>query len=330
MAIAPSPAPAKTPAVATFARSHGPALALVVAMAAVASLAGHRELLFPEFGALAAGVLIHRLPPWRARPLDIFAFPVAAALIGVGVNVAGMSPQLGWAVALGAILVLMRAGSSSMVPSISAALLPVLLDFTSLLYPLAVAATAGALALLALRHNRATATPPGPPQPSIWLLVTFWMLGSMWGIAAFSLGVKYAAVPPILVAGLELMKTRGAQAAPKAIVLAASVVAGVATHLLISSWPLDAAVAFLAVWLLCRAGRVVLPPAYALGLLPLLIDTATQSRFLVASACGSLGFVALVWIWTRLTVVPVPAPVPASAPARASFDVQPQASLSSD
>lgn len=297
---------------ATVIRANCIPLALVVAMAAVASVAGHRELLFPEFGALVAGVLIHRLAPWRARPLDIFAFPVAAAFIGYGVNLTSLSAEMRWVLALGAILLLMRAGSSSMVPSISAALLPVLLDFTSVLYPAAVAGTTAILAVLAVRENRRGATPPRPPQPSTRLLVTYWMLGSVWGVAAFSLGIEYATVPPILVAGLELMKTRGAQAVPKAIVLSLSVAAGVATHLLIASWPLDAAVAFFAVSLLCRAGRVVVPPAYALALLPLLIESAQQTRFLVAATLGSLGFVAVTSLWTRASTARAAAEPPAA------------------
>jgi hypothetical protein len=306
-----------TGALAKFARANLPALTLVVAMAAVASAAGHDELLFPELGALAAGVLIHRLAPWRTRTLDIFLLPVAAALIGYGVNMTGFPAEVRWVLALGSILLLMRVSSSSMVPSISAALLPVLFDFTSLLYPAAVAGTTAVLAVLAVRHNRVAGTPPRLPQPSTRLLVTYWLLGSAWGVAAFALGIQYAAAPPILVAGLELMKTRGAQATPKAIVLVLSVAVGVVTHLAISNWALDVAVAFLAVSLLCRFWKVVIPPAYALAILPLLIATPQLTRFLVTAAIGSLGFVAATWLWTRSGAARAPAPAPTPVPAAA-------------
>src|ERR1017187_6534532 len=87
--------------VLSFLRSVFVPVVLVAAMAAVAFAFGRRELLFPEYGALTAGVLSWRLPPWTARPVDIFVLPALAALLGVGLNLSRIPFAIAWGVGLG-------------------------------------------------------------------------------------------------------------------------------------------------------------------------------------------------------------------------------------
>lgn len=274
-------------------------LVLIVSMAGVAALLGHRELLFPEYGALCAGAFVHRIPAWRAKLIDVVLYPALAALIGVVLNRVGVPSGVGWSLSLAAVLVLMRLGASAMVPSISAGLLPILLHFTSFLYPVAVVVTTSVLAVAMHIVDRAQSRPAQPPQPALRMVLLYWALVSALGAVAISSDVKYAAAPPLMVAVFELLKSNGAQAAPKTAVLAAAAVIGVAAHVTLVSWPLTAAVSVIGVMVASKLVKVVLPPAYALGLLPMLVPGAAQWRYAIEAAAGSAVTVGLAVIWLR-------------------------------
>lgn len=102
-----------------------------------------------------------------------------------------------------------------------------------------------------------------------------------------------------MVAVFELLKTNGAQAAPKAAVLAASAVIGAAAHVTLVSWPLTTAVSVIGVLAASKLVNVILPPAYALGLLPMLIPGAAQWRYAFEVAAGSAVTMGVAMIWLR-------------------------------
>jgi hypothetical protein len=306
--------------VLSFLRSVFVPVVLVAAMAAVAFAFGRRELLFPEYGALTAGVLSWRLPPWTARPVDIFVLPALAALLGVGLNLSRIPFAIAWGVGLGVILYLLRVARSHMVPSISAVLLPLLLHFTSLLYPLAVAGTSLVLCVIAFFRKNGAAPAPRIPQPPIRLVGTYWALAMIVGLLACYAGPRYLAAPPILVALLELMKTKADRGFAKLAGLVAASAIGVCLYALIPNWALCGIAVFLCVFLVCRALRIVLPPALALGILPMLIRENQQLDFLAGTAAGALLIIGGATIFFRassaskIQEVPVTAAIPVPRP----------------
>ncbi len=276
-------------------------VALVVAMTEAAAVVGHRQLLFPEYGALCAGLLVYRLPQWRAQPVDIVLYPVAAALIGVMLNRTGLPAEVCWCLSLTAILALLRVARSVMVPSISAALLPILLQFTSFFYPVAVAATTLVLALITQLGDSSDARPAKPTQPSTSLLLSYWVLAAGWGALAIGTGGRYLAAPPILVAAFELMKTKGEAATTKAALLASSCVLGVLFHIAISFWALGAGLTVIAIAIASRLSKVAAPPAFALGLLPLLVSSRDQWAYALDASVGTSIVAVAVVAWARLS-----------------------------
>ena len=269
-------------------------VSLLALMLIGASVLKHKSVIFPEFGALAAGILVCRLPLWRERLADIVVFPVLAACAATALNLSALPLALKEALVLGVILGLLRFFRSAMVPTLSAGLLPLLLHFTSVYYPLSVAASSVVLASVALYDKKRFPTERRViPTQHPHFLIAFWVLAYAWLLLALMTGYIYLAVPPVLVAAFELMKVRGQDSFTKGVLLAGCAWGGVLIYHLIPEPVVAGIVIFLGVSLAIAQTGLVLPPAYALGLLPLILPQSQQWRYGLSAALGSLVFLGL-------------------------------------
>ncbi|MDA8147094.1 MAG: hypothetical protein M0Z27_13685 [Thermaerobacter sp.] len=265
------------------------ALLLVAAMVGAAQEAGASTAIFPEFGALICGLVVLDLAAWKRRPGDLMIFPTTAALGAVLLNRLG-APY--WAVdavvfafALGTLNLL----GSAVVPTIGVGLLPVLLHYTSWAYPIAVGCWTTLLAVaVQLGSAKGRGAPTPGSSPGALPTLSFLLLGWGWSTAAWAVGERWLAVPPLLAAGYELLQAGGAGAVRKSALLGVAAGIGAVARLALP-WKVGAgAVSFLAVAGLARLAAVASPPAAAMSLLPLVLPRSAMAAFVWSSGIGSL------------------------------------------
>ena len=121
--------------------------ALVSAMVFTAEITGLEAVIFPEIAALAFGAWGTRARPWMATNFDLFLSPTLAAFTGwfvINYIPGPLTLRAGCAFVL--VLLELRITASAVLPSISAAILPLVAGESSLYYPVAVAAFTAAIA----------------------------------------------------------------------------------------------------------------------------------------------------------------------------------------
>jgi len=277
--------------------------ALVTAMVLAAGASGHPDAVFPELGAISVGSWCLRRPAWRRHRWQLFWYPSATALLGVGVE-----RWSGWSRApaelvVGTLSVLVLAAlDSPAVPALSAGLLPIVLGVTSLLYPLTVLVSTAVVAGLPLlatpagirrrrraRRRAVPATRQHWPRPVVvWFLLVFW---AEVAVAAAS-GVPLLALPPIFVAahGLLAARVRGAaarcadarRAAVATVELGLAAGVAVAARGLLEQRFVAAVVAFVLVAAFVVWRRISLEPMLPLALLPALLPASHLLTYLWA------------------------------------------------
>ena len=122
-------------------------LALITALA---NASGIGYLLFPELGALGSVVFSDPRGSWARSPLLLALTPFLTALPGVLITRSLPYGPLALALDVAVCLLVIGALRSPIVPALSAGVLPLALGITSWLYPLAILAGTGGLALLVI------------------------------------------------------------------------------------------------------------------------------------------------------------------------------------
>ncbi|MDE2290369.1 MAG: hypothetical protein KGK15_19110 [Burkholderiales bacterium] len=145
-------------------------LAFLSGVAKAALITAVAYVLFPELAALAYDIFTRPQGLWARSPIMLVLTPSLAAAIGT--LIARTMPYELASIALcvtGAMLII-RLLRSPVAPAISAAFLPLALNVTSEWYPVSIAASTGALALLSVAYQRSLGvrlnhTPSAPTDP---------------------------------------------------------------------------------------------------------------------------------------------------------------------
>lgn len=277
------------------------ALLFLAVMAGAAQLSGERELLFPEAAALAVGAWIAPQHPWRVRRKQLAAVMTMGALGGVAIVRWLPGPLVGQ-VAAGLVLaaVLLTAFGVTLMPLISACVLPIYLGTQSWLYPAAVLALTLCLALGQWWLERRGLRKPKPaaPPPALGVRVRHWAKTfaalALFCLPAAWLGLPYLAAPPLLVTFAELFFPHSPlRQKPLRVLglLAAGVWLGFALRLLQANLGLPlvlcAMLGLAGLLPLYRKAEMLLPPAAAAALLPLLLPTENLWRYPVLATLGA-------------------------------------------
>jgi len=272
-----------------------PAILLVMAMFTVAEYTGEREIIFPEIAALALGAWVMEKSPWQSTNLHIWLSPTLAALTGIiMVRYFAYAPLLMIPAAFCLVALQLKLFRSAVLPSISAAILPIITRSESWYYPLSVCLLTGIIALgrLVLNSNKSntgqtieTARTAGVAAADRSLLSqsVHWgmLLTGVILITAVAVGfdLLFMVAPPLLVAFVELSKPDGAVRAKMVralIVVVLAAFAGVFWLLFIHKvlflpvW-VSSCVATLTIFLVYHALRMPFPPAVAIALLPTIL-----------------------------------------------------------
>jgi len=265
----------------------------IMAVSAVAVLTGVDYVLFPELGALAHDVFTRPQGSWARAPLMLILTPVLTAIAGLLCSrhlPFGVLSVLLCTLASIAVVVLLR---SPITPAISAGLLPLVFDIQSWWYVPAILFGTVLLAGLSLLQRRrgprdgeshvyadpqCSGSGPGKPSnPYMWVpFFTIFLLADT--LLAVQTGWRAVLVPPLVVMGFEIFAhadhcpwVNRPMVLPVACVLTASI--GALLSVFLGSGSLAAGSAVILGVMVLRVVDLHIPPAIAIGLIPLLIDT---------------------------------------------------------
>lgn len=273
---------------------------------ALATLIGPFYLLFPELGALSHDVLTRPYGAWARQRFLLVATPACTAVVGTLVtrtfsyNVISIEVIVCLCIAIIAVL------NSSIAPALSAGLLPLVLGVRSWLYPVSI--TAGLVALvvtLILWRWLTSERPAGPrdarasniddileqrPRGLAWVPTLLVFVG-VAGLGAQLTGLRFILFPPLVVMAYEMFGHPNScpwALRPVALPIACSItaLAGLSFYHAFGVEP-TAAVATMVVGILVnKVTRVHMPPALAVGLLPLVMHNPAWS-YVVSVAIGT-------------------------------------------
>ena len=287
------------------------AAALVSAMVFAAQATGMEAVIFPEIAALAFGAWGTRARPWMATNFDLFLSPTLAALTGwlvINYVPGPLALQAGCSFVL--VLLELRLAGSAVLPSISAAILPLVAGESGIVYPAAVGVFTAVIALVCCLldwtgHGNYTKIRPErtvlPQRRQIPALLFRWgrVLAITLACAALSgyTGRTYLLAPPLIIACLEFVNPGGPfRKRPFSlyllVVLGGCAGSG-AAWLAGQGWLPAFAAAGLAVcfvFLLFQILNMPCPPAAALSVLPFIVPQPRLTDYCIDLAAGAALF----------------------------------------
>lgn len=291
---------------------------LIGGMVGAAELFQNKEIIFPEIAAIAAGSLLTPKPAWRTDALHTFAAIAVCAVLGLCIVLwmpGAVWLQMSAAYLLASALFLLS--RTSFAPMLSAAVLPVLLQTESAVYPAAACILTAAILLLRailVRCGILADAPfeklPKPDAAGVLQAVLRWLLVTAVIFAALKLDLRYAAAPPLLVAFTEFWKpeavSRKRPAAVIALLFFCAGCACVLRYLLcvrLSLMPCIAAFLTVpAVYGIMKRIGLMLPPAAAVAILAFLIPEQALFVFPFQILCGITVLTCLSYLYREISL----------------------------
>lgn len=114
-------------------------IVMIVLMTATAELFNEKEIIFPEIAALVIGAWFVDRQPWRVNRIKLVVLMSLSAVVGICM-VRFVSLPMFWQVAMGFAFtaVSLTVSKTTLVPMISACILPIYLGTTTIIYPISV------------------------------------------------------------------------------------------------------------------------------------------------------------------------------------------------
>lgn len=272
-------------------------LTLMVALTDASEL---REIVFPEAAALCVGLWLMPKAVWNIRGWQIPLYLTAAATIGLALN--RWLPacfEIRFAFAFVLVMGLLRLVRCNMYPTVSAAMLPVLINTTSWLYPACVLVISVLLALGRgwLRQEERTEYHPfGGGQLALLTVAVCLPLVVTHCVPIPT--IRFLAVPPLVVTMIEFANRRsGFRERPWtiwALIIAAAGLGTLTCLLLHHRWGLPLALGtFVTVLLMLLLFRRFKPfaPALAIAIVPALLPCEALPWFPLLAALGGGWFI---------------------------------------
>jgi len=286
---------------------------LVSAMLFTGAVLNNMEVIFPEISALAIGAWAMNRSPWQSRRINLWLSPTLAAFTGMALlKFFPYHPFLMITVAFILVLVELKLLNSDVYPSISAAILPIIVHADSWFYPIAVGVlTAVVLCGNILFERFAHANPalvPGQNNAAYsenGLSFTYWVkvfviVAAVAAAAVISTSI-YILAPPLIVVFIEMTQPKGAlrkKGFNVLLLVALAAFSGVfwkivtAQLLHLPLWICGIAAMVWLFFLYNRAG-IILPPAGALTLLPVIVPADKLFLYPFQVTIGCAIFIAL-------------------------------------
>lgn len=262
---------------------------LVVFMYVVAEILNDKEIIFPEIAALGVGAWFIKNSPWGEKPIYLWISPTFAALTGVGMLHFLPYPKEiligGVFIAVVLQLCLLR---SKVLPSISAAILPIVINADSVYYILSVCMLSGIIAvgrglLNHFQSNGPVASNPKEEHQNWGNISTHWLKLFIGVIVVATIACRFDWIfiiaPPLIVTFVEFANPNGKVRKKPGhlfglILFAAfSGTLAVELHHTQLYWPLWVFAGCITIWIffLYKQFEIAFPPAAAISLLPTII-----------------------------------------------------------
>ena len=287
-----------------------------VIMALVAELLGEPEIIFPEVAALTVGAFISDKLPWNVTPVRMFALMSAGAVIGYLLSAFAPVPLYVKALAAFALcVIILSAARCTMLPMISAAVLPVLTSAQSLVYPISVLLlTAMIIGIRLILEKNGLVQPirfeNAKPEKLSEIIRICWLVIGFAAVAGAAMlsGMTFVIAPPLAVIFAEAAYTDSpVHSSPFRFFFCTVLCAftGTACRLIFSevfALPMTAGIfaAVTAAVGLLLIFRRPFPPAAALAVLPFILPDAQIAPYPFEAAAGALVFIALDMLYKTL------------------------------
>ncbi len=114
-------------------------LVLILAMVSIAEITGEREIIFPEVAALVVGSWVLEKQPWKVSKLGLVGLMTLCSIVGVFI-VRYVNLGLTMEVLIGLVFtgLILKLSKTTLVPIISACILPIVLRTETWVYPISV------------------------------------------------------------------------------------------------------------------------------------------------------------------------------------------------
>lgn len=280
----------------------------VVALAYIVVAAqchGWHYLFFPGLAALAYDVLSRPWGKWASQPGRLIVTPTLGAATGTLITRIFPYGVLAILLVVTASVLLLTLLRSNIAPAIAAASLPLFLGIKSWLYPVSVGLSLILLAAILLpwqqycrgkyqwRNARSTSIDDdleSLPHTTIWMF-PFFSFVTIMAFCATASGLRLILFPPLVVIAYEMFAHASAcpwAGRPLALTAACFLTStlGWAAVSLLGSRGIAAACAMVSCVITLRVLQLHLPPALALGLLPLVIDSP-NIKYPISVAIGT-------------------------------------------
>ena len=296
----------------------GLAVLYIVAIAVAAQYTGWYYLLFPELGAISDDVLTRPWGKWASQPARLLLTPVLGAAFGTLIARELPYHVLPILLIVVVCLLLLAVLKSNIAPVISAGLLPLVLGIRSWVYPASIAIGLVVLvAILLLRRwayrrknqgsvkvstNDVDDVLETPPSTKKWIL-PFFIFVTVMGLCATASGLRFILFPPLIVMAYEMFAHPGTCPwARKPVSLPVACCLTSATGLLAVSLFGSSGIAAASVMVcgivVLRLLRIHMPPALAVGLLPLIINSP-DLKYPVSVTIGTVALTVVFLLYRR-------------------------------
>lgn len=281
-------------------------LILVAVMVGTSELTGEREVIFPEIAALSIGAVAAPKQCWITDRFRMVFLIFICSVIGI--LIVRSSPFAKPINIIAAFLIcqmLYLCSGTSFAPMISAAVLPVLMNTSSIIYPIS-AVTMTLLTVLAqylLEHvgiykREKFVTKPKPAVYDWLCLSVRTAVAALIVFPSTRFGLNFCVAPPLLVAFTEFSnpesKARKNPIKTVLIIVCCAFVGAMLRYLLcaLAGFPLISAAVLstaFSIIVMHLAGQYI-PPAGALGILPMIIPSESLLIYPAEIAAGATAF----------------------------------------
>lgn len=280
-----------------------------VLMVAIAEIFHEKEIIFPEIAALLIGAWASSSQPWRVNRNRLFILMSISAWVGIGiVNFLVIPLYFQIMVAFTYSVLAILISKTSLVPLISACILPVIMQTDTVIYPLSVMVMSAIIVIVqyfmeqkGLREKEEFIEYRCDKEGyETW--IKRYIIIAIYVAIAIVIQQMYLIAPPLFVTFVELSNRRSKLRSSRyllAFIMICSSFIGFGARLvnILFYMPLTfcALFAMIALFYLFKKAYVMFPPAGAIVLLPLIlpIDTLYMYPILISTSSILLIFIAM-------------------------------------
>ena len=279
---------------------------LVSVMTCTAEISGEKEIIFPEIAALTVGAIASPLQSWKiSRPRLILMIAICAVFGIFVVNFSPFCKTINLIFTFFTVQIIFNFSKTTFAPMISAAALPVLMGTKSIIYPVS-AVTMTALTVFAqyiLEKNKLYEKYefipcPRPEKTDITKTILRTFFAAIISIPTIKFNLNFCVAPPLLVAFTEFSNPKS-KARKKPVktffIIFSCAFFGAISRIVfceILSLPLTFAAVFSIAFalIIMKSAKQFIPPAAALGILPLIIQKKYLHIYPFEIAIGCIFF----------------------------------------